>query len=99
MISYMADNQKRVVPDKMDLVESWEDDGCYGAIDTCLYRTRKTHEWYEVSESSWNGEGSVSSASHLTPREVVEALTHRQWDDDQIRTYPELIAALDAIEA
>jgi hypothetical protein len=81
----------------MDNIIDLSYDGCYGNVDSTLYRTKKSHTWYQVSESSWAGEGSVSSADEM-PLEDVAALVMEHCPDD-VEDYPELAPYIkDAID-
>lgn len=85
MARYRADNGKIVDTDKMDYILDLSYEGC----DVELYRTKKSHTWYQVSESRWSGEGNISGADEM-PLKDVTAIIMEQCPDD-INEYPELL--------
>ncbi len=90
MATYKASNGKVVDESKMDNVADLSYEGCYGNVDSTLYRTRKSHQWYIISESSWCGEGNISGAEAISLKEATELVL--EHDPDSIGDYPELAA-------
>ena len=88
MARYNADNGKVVDTDKMESILDLSYEGCYGNVDSTLYRTKNSHMWYEVSESSWGGEGNISGASEMPLGEVAALIMEHCPDDAE--QYPEL---------
>ena len=95
MGTYKADNGKIVDTSKMEGVLDLDYDGCYGTVRCDLYRTRKSHQWYKVSESSWSGCGNISGAEHMTLDEVTALIM--EHDADIINNYPELVSCVDQV--
>ena len=62
--------------------------GVYGYVRSELYRTKKTFNWYRVSESSWSGNGSISTARVVDPEEAVSIIM--LYCPSDIQDYPEL---------
>ena len=88
MAIYRASNGRIVDTEKMDIIADLSGPGQYGDIDSTLYRTRRSHQWYIVSESSWAGEASVSSAEAISLTEAAGLVMEHCPDD--IADYPEL---------
>ena len=92
---YKADNGKIVDTDKMERVLDLDYNGCYGNVRCDLYRTKKSHQWYKVSESSWSGCGNISDAEHMTLDEIAALVM--EHDADIIEDYPELASYVDQV--
>jgi len=88
MATYRANNGRVVDTDKMDNIADLSHEGCYGNVDCTLYRTRKSHQWYIVSESSWAGDGSISNAEAIGLTEAAGLIM--EHCPDEISDYPEL---------
>ena len=88
MARYKADNGKVVDTAKMDLILELDYEGSYGNVDSGLYRTRKSHTWYQVCESSWGGEGNISGADEVALKDVAALIM--EHDPDSLVDYPEL---------
>lgn len=94
---YTATNGKVIDTDKMESIKDCSYDGQYGNVDSTLYRTPKTHNWYLVSESSWGGEGDISGAEAISLQTAAEMVLEDE-DEDDIRTqYPELAPYIDQV--
>lgn len=90
MAKYTADNNKVVDTDKMERVLDLDYEGSYGTVRRGLYRTKKSHNWYRVSESSWSGCGNISDAEALDC-EAVSILLAEEMDEEEIsERYPEI---------
>jgi len=88
MARYKADNGKIVDTDKMDYILDLSYEGCYGCVDSSLYRTKKSHTWYLVRENSWQENCSISCAEKMALRKAAAfIMEHRPGD---VQDYPEL---------
>ena len=97
MARYKADNGKIVDTGKMDYILDLSYEGYYGNVDSSLYRTKKSHTWYLVSESSWIGNGSISCAEEMDLEEVTSLVAEYRPGDAE--KYPELASYIqDAID-
>jgi len=86
---YRADNQLVVDTTKMELVLETGHDGQYGWVREELYRTKTSHNWYLITESSWSGGCSLSSAELFKYHEAA-GLVMRHCPS-RIDRYPELL--------
>ena len=85
---YKATNGKIVNTDKMTVVVDLDFNGQYGVVDSILYRTRKSHNWYIVSESSWSGRGNISEAEAISFEQAAALVM--EHCAAEIGHYPEL---------
>ncbi len=97
MAKYIADNGKVVDTDSMECVVTGSYRGQYGRVSRDYYRTQKSHNWYRVEESSWSGECSISSATHISFEAAATVVALYFTRDDIIRNFPELSKGLDVI--
>ena len=88
MSVYKADNGKVVNTEKMERVIKLSYEGTYGIVRCDLYRTKKSHQWYKISESSWCGNGSISNAKHMDLKDVASLIMEHAGES--ISNYPEL---------
>lgn len=95
MSIYRASNGKVIDTDKMEGVADLSYDGAYGNVDSTLYRTRKSHAWYIVSESSWFGTASISDAEEIDLDEAAGLVM--EHCPDSINDYPELKEHVDKV--
>lgn len=96
-MKYKADNGKVVDTDKMEHVLDMDYEGCYGIVRCDLYRTRKSHTWYKVSESSWAGNGNISDAEVLSYEEVACLMAEEMEEEEIQDRYPEISKCLDSV--
>ncbi|MCR4293671.1 MAG: hypothetical protein NUV76_12430 [Candidatus Kuenenia sp.] len=97
MAKYKADNGKIVETDTMEHVLNMDYHGGYGNVQCDLYRTRKSHVWYKISESSWSGTGSISDAEVQSMSEVASMVARVMEVAEIQEKYPEIsIQHLDA---
>jgi len=91
MARYAASNGKVIDTSKMEDVLDLSYDGTYGDVDSSLFRTPKSHNWYIVSESSWSGAEAVSLAE-------ATKLVLEEIEEENVRSdYPELIPYIDEV--
>lgn len=94
-MQYKANNGKVVETDKMDRIIDLDYEGQYGQVTCDLYRTRRSHNWYKISESSWAGDGAISDAVAISLEEAASLIM--EDDPDSISDYPELLPYRDQV--
>jgi len=95
MQTYKATNNKVIDIDKMHKAADLTHPGQYGKVYSGLYRTRKGHNWYIVSESCWSGTNSISSAEYITWQEAARLVMEHCADN--IKQYPELKDSIETV--
>jgi hypothetical protein len=88
MSRYTADKRKVIETSKMDNIIDLGYDGQYGYVSAGLYRSKKSHNWYDVEESCWSGNGNIYYVS-LMDMESAAALVMDHCPE-RISEFPEL---------